>query len=52
MQRLMKKCSADSSYTLKAECPKCGLQTKSAHPPKYSKEDKYASYRRKELYGL
>ncbi len=51
MQRLMKKCPSCSAYTLKEECPKCKTPTKSAHPPKYSKEDKYAAYRRKELYG-
>ncbi|MFH1199438.1 MAG: RNA-protein complex protein Nop10 [Candidatus Micrarchaeota archaeon] len=51
MTRILQKCPADSTYTLKAECPKCGEKTKSAHPPKYSKEDKYAAYRRKELYG-
>ena len=51
MQRLLKKCPADGTYTLKPDCPKCKAPTRSAHPPKYSKEDKYAVYRRKEIYG-
>jgi rRNA maturation protein Nop10 len=29
----------------------CGKATETAHPPKYSPEDKYAKYRRMEKFG-
>ncbi len=49
MKRLRKcKCGR---YTLKDRCPKCGGEALSAHPPKYSPQDQYAEYRRKEKYG-
>ena len=44
-------CREDYSYTMKEKCPKCGRETFSAHPPKYSPEDRYAYYRRREKYG-
>ncbi len=47
----LKKCSSCGGYTLKENCPKCSEATRQAHPPKYSKEDKYAAYRRKEKFG-
>lgn len=47
---LLKKCAC-GVYTLKTTCPKCGNDTKTAHPPKYSFHDKYAKYRRMEKYG-
>ncbi len=40
------KCGECSAYTLKEEC-KCGGKAVTTKPPKYSPEDKYASYRRK-----
>ncbi len=38
---------------MKEKCPKtkCDSEALAAHPPKYSPEDKYARYRRKEKYG-
>ncbi len=42
----IKKCQVCSSYTMKET--HCGQQTKTAHPAKYSPEDKYARYRRME----
>ncbi|MEK6953688.1 MAG: RNA-protein complex protein Nop10 [Candidatus Micrarchaeota archaeon] len=50
MQYLLKNCGNCGAYTMEAKCPKCAGETKIAHPTKYSKEDKYAIYRRKELY--
>lgn len=47
---IMKECASCGTYTLKDECPKCGGEARSAHPMKYSKEDRYAIYRRKELF--
>lgn len=31
---------------MKQECPKCSLKTVEARPPRFSLDDKYASYRR------
>ena len=39
-------CLKDNVYTLKELCPECGLTTVTTQPPKYSVDDKYASYRR------
>ncbi|MFH1750627.1 MAG: nucleolar RNA-binding Nop10p family protein [Candidatus Micrarchaeota archaeon] len=47
---LLKTCNNCSTYTLRESCPKCGAGAHAAHPPKYSKEDRYAIYRRKELF--
>ncbi|MDO8339853.1 MAG: nucleolar RNA-binding Nop10p family protein [Candidatus Burarchaeum sp.] len=45
----MKRCRSCGKYTLKPDC--CGQQATTAHPPKYSPQDKYAAYRRREKYG-
>ncbi|MFH0971190.1 MAG: nucleolar RNA-binding Nop10p family protein [Candidatus Micrarchaeota archaeon] len=50
MAGLMRACKNCGQYTLKPECKKCNMQTNAAHPSKYSKEDRYAIYRRKELF--
>ncbi|MFH1258075.1 MAG: nucleolar RNA-binding Nop10p family protein [Candidatus Micrarchaeota archaeon] len=50
MGALMKVCRKCGAYALEGSCGKCGGKTQSAHPAKYSKEDRYALYRRKELY--
>lgn len=47
----IKFCKSCKAYSLGEECPKCGKKTQCAHPPKYSFEDKFAKYRRQELYG-
>ncbi|MFH1471084.1 MAG: nucleolar RNA-binding Nop10p family protein [Candidatus Micrarchaeota archaeon] len=40
----IKKCSSCGSYTMMSE--HCKEPTVTAHPPKYSPEDKYSRYRR------
>ncbi len=40
----MRRCAACGKYTLDAS--HCGIATRSPHPPKYSVQDKFASYRR------
>lgn len=45
MKWLMRKCTKCSRYTLKPTCPVCGSPTRTAHPAKFSPEDKYANYR-------
>ncbi len=42
--RIMRKCGACGAYTLGAL--HCGKETASPHPPRFSIDDKYASYRR------
>jgi rRNA maturation protein Nop10 len=37
-------------YTLKEQCPSCGLNTFNPEPPKYSSIDKYGEERRTALY--
>lgn len=39
-------CKQCKEYTLQEKCPHCGERTFPNKPPKYSPEDKYASYRR------
>lgn len=43
----MKKCVSCKLYTIKTKCPKCGQNTNSPEPPKFSPQDKYGAYRRK-----
>jgi len=43
---LLKNCKECGRYTLEKEkCPYCGGQVHSAHPPKFSPDDKYLKYR-------
>jgi H/ACA ribonucleoprotein complex subunit 3 len=44
------KCELCGSYSLKTKCV-CGGKCINPKPPKYSPEDKYASYRRKIKYS-
>lgn len=46
MKLFLHKCSSCGKYALSGKCS-CGGEALSAHPPKYSFEDKYALYRRK-----
>ena len=39
-------CESCSKYTMKQQCPQCSGKTVEARPPKFSLDDKYASYRR------
>lgn len=51
MERL-RKCIKCGAYTMSEQCPKCGGETHTAHPPKFSPEDKYGKYRRRAKFGL
>jgi len=48
----LKKCTRCGSYTMKERCPRCGGETRTAHPPKFSPEDKYGEYRRRAKFGV
>jgi H/ACA ribonucleoprotein complex subunit 3 len=47
----LKKCERCGLYTMKEQCPNCGERTQSAHPPKFSPQDKYGKYRRMARFG-
>ncbi len=42
----MRKCGECDTYTLKTECPKCGADTITPHPPSFSLSDKHGKFRR------
>ncbi|MCX6778058.1 MAG: RNA-protein complex protein Nop10 [Candidatus Micrarchaeota archaeon] len=44
MPKKIMRCRVCGKYTMRETC--CGEKTASAHPPKFSPEDKYAHYRR------
>ncbi len=44
----IKKCPSCSSYTLRSHCKDCDVETINPKPPKFSPEDKYGEYRRKQ----
>jgi len=51
MRFQLRKCPKCFQYTLKEKCPKCNEQTISAHPAKFSPDDKYMRYRLAERYN-
>ncbi|MFP4045518.1 MAG: RNA-protein complex protein Nop10 [Candidatus Aenigmatarchaeota archaeon] len=44
----MRKCKQCGRYTLKKRCQNCGSETVEPGPGKFSPEDRYGDYRRKE----
>ncbi len=50
MRFMMRRCVECGKYTLKESCPKCSGETRSAHPGKFSPDDKYMRYRLAERY--
>ena len=53
MRSSMRRCPKCGRYSLEMKC-ECGSDTVTAHPPKYSPDDKYGKYRRmsiQEEYG-
>ena len=51
MRFLLRKCTKCNQYTMKEKCPKCSEETISAHPAKFSPDDKYMRYRLAERYN-
>ena len=45
MRSSMRRCPECGRYSLEMKCT-CGCDTVTAHPPKYSPDDKYGKYRR------
>ncbi|MDG6898969.1 MAG: RNA-protein complex protein Nop10 [Nitrososphaerota archaeon] len=50
MRSLMLKCDKCNRYTMCEKCPKCGAQTVTVHPARYSPDDRYARYRSPSAY--
>ncbi|NLX50283.1 MAG: RNA-protein complex protein Nop10 [Methanospirillum sp.] len=46
MKGRLRRCTLDGTYTLEERCPACGGSTGSAHPPRFSPQDRYGRYRR------
>ena len=51
MRFQLRKCIKCNQYTLKEKCTKCNEGTISAHPAKFSPDDKYMRYRLAERYN-
>ena len=45
MKFQLRKCPICEKFTLKMKCSRCENDTISAHPAKYSPDDKYMKYR-------
>lgn len=45
MKSQIRLCNQCNLYTLKDICQKCNINTASAHPAKFSPDDKYFRYR-------
>ncbi|MCX6697260.1 MAG: RNA-protein complex protein Nop10 [Methanoregula sp.] len=46
MSGRIRRCTADHTYTLSLTCPACGKRTATAHPARFSVQDRYGKYRR------
>ena len=51
MRFQLRKCPDCNHYTLKENCSNCNSKTISAHPAKFSPDDKYMRYRLAERYS-
>lgn len=45
MKYMLRRCVNCNIYTLKEVCVNCNSKTSTAHPPKFSPDDKYIRYR-------
>ena len=50
MKFQLRKCQKCQTYSLKNNCGKCNNETTSAHPAKFSPDDKYLKYRLQDNY--
>jgi len=51
MKFQLRKCQKCNRYSLKEKCRLCNQETISAHPAKFSPDDKYMRYRLAERYN-
>ena len=52
MKFQLRLCEICMVYSLKEKCIHCGNETKSAHPAKFSPDDKYLKYRIKDNHNI
>jgi H/ACA ribonucleoprotein complex subunit 3 len=45
VKSLLHRCTKCGKYTLSEKCPSCGGAAVTAHPARYSPDDRYARYR-------
>ncbi len=45
MRYMLRRCTNCNRYTMQDTCPICNTKTITAHPPKFSPDDKYIRYR-------
>ncbi|RLG61196.1 RNA-protein complex protein Nop10 [Candidatus Geothermarchaeota archaeon] len=45
MRDLIRKCPNCKRYTMRDICDKCGVETRTSHPPRYSPDDRYRIYK-------
>ncbi len=43
----IRRCEKDKTYTLMSQCPACGGVTRTAHPARFSPEDRFGEFRRR-----
>ncbi len=48
----MKKCVTCHTYTISERCLKCGGETVTVHPARFSPDDRYARYRSQSAYEV
>jgi H/ACA ribonucleoprotein complex subunit 3 len=46
MSGRIRRCPIDGTYTLLQACPRCGEPAVTAHPARFSPQDRYGRYRR------
>ncbi|MDN7025160.1 RNA-protein complex protein Nop10 [Methanoculleus sp. FWC-SCC1] len=46
MSNRIRRCAHDQTYTLSETCPVCGRPTRTAHPARFSPQDRHGRYRR------
>ena len=52
MKFQLRRCKMCNKYSIKEKCNKCDVETISAHPAKFSPDDKYMRYRIKEKFSF
>lgn len=49
MKSSLRKCPKCGAYSTKDKCQSCDVNTITAHPAKFSPDDRYGEYRRKSI---
>ncbi|MBS7382318.1 MAG: RNA-protein complex protein Nop10 [Candidatus Methanomethylophilaceae archaeon] len=49
MRSSLRRCPKCGRYSMKEKCLDCSADTVTAHPPRYSPDDRYGKYRRESI---